>query len=424
MIKAFSIVIALVITSFYYFPFKFTFFPVTNTKLVLAVIGLFLLITNLASQRKAKVGKDFLVLSLFALGVSFASLFSMVYNNTTDDSYLTYVISMWVWLSAAYLMVNFIKKVHGTVSVELVCFYLIAVGTLQCILAICIDKFPIVKSFVDSFLYNWKFDGRLYGIGCAVDVGGGRLAVLLVMIAYLIPKMIEEKRSNTLIALLFVSYLIIATLGNMIARTTTVGLLISLVYLVYSGLSNNIMKRRLWKWIGSTFLVCVLIFTYLYNSNSYWKNQLRFGFEGFFSLVEQGEWDVQSNNMLARGFIYPDNVRGWLIGDGYMGDPDNDPYYIGEDTYGFYKNTDAGYSRFIFYFGLFGLSIFSLFMIKVCQVNMRKFPQHQLMFLMILALNFAIWIKVSTDIFLAMAPFLCISASENEEAEKRLAVND
>lgn len=210
----------------------------------------------------------------------------------------------------------------------------------------------------------------------------------------------------------------------MIARTTTVGLLISLVYLVYSGLSNNIMKRRLWKWIGSTFLVCVLIFTYLYNSNSYWKNQLRFGFEGFFSLVEQGEWDVQSNNMLARGFIYPDNVRGWLIGDGYMGDPDNDPYYIGEDTYGFYKNTDAGYSRFIFYFGLFGLSIFSLFMIKVCQVNMRKFPQHQLMFLMILALNFAIWIKVSTDIFLAMAPFLCISPSENEEAEKRLAVND
>lgn len=427
MIKALSIVIALVITSFYYFPFKFTFFPVTNTKLVLAVAGLFLLIYNLASQRKGMIGKDFFVLSLFALGVSFASLFCMMYNNTTDDSYLTYIISMWVWLSAAYFMVSFIKKVHGAVSVELICLYLITVGVLQCILAICIDKFSVIKSFVDSFLYNWKFDGRLYGIGCAVDVGGGRLAVLLVMIAYLIPKMIKQKRPNIQIALLFVSYLIIATLGNMIGRTTTVGLLVSIVYLIYSGLPNNIMRRKLWKWTGSTLLVCILIFTYLYNSNSYWKSQLRFGFEGFFSLVEQGEWNVQSNNMLAKGFIYPDNTKTWLIGDGYMGDPDNDPYYIGEDSYGFYKNTDAGYSRFLFYFGISGLSIFSLFMIKVCQVNMRKFPKHQFLFLMILALNFAIWIKVSTDIFLAFAPFLCISASEDEEYEKRVAseqIND
>ena len=174
MLKYIGILIVGILTSFYFFPFKFTFFPIANTKLILSVVGLFVLIFNLASQGKAKIGKDLLILSLFAIGVSFARLFSMVYNNTTDDSYLAYIVSMWVWLSAAYLMVSSIKKVHGTVSVELICLYLIAVGVSQCILAICIDKFPAVKSFVDSFLLNWKFDGRLYGNGCAVDVGAGR----------------------------------------------------------------------------------------------------------------------------------------------------------------------------------------------------------------------------------------------------------
>ena len=423
MIRVLSIVIAAVVASFYYFPFIFTFFPMANTKMVLALFGLILLIFNAASQRKAKIGKDLLSLSLFALCVSLASLISMVYNNTHDGSYLTYIISMWVWLSAAYFMLSIIKKVHGVVSVELVCFYLIGVGTLQCVLAICIDNIPLVKSFVDSFLYNWKFDGRLYGIGCAVDVGGGRLAVLLVMIAYLIPKMIRQKRSNVHIALLCICYFIIATLGNMIGRTTSIGLLVSIVYMIYAGISNNVLIRKFRIWFGGVLLVCVLLFTYLYRSNSYWEGQLRFAFEGFFSLVEQGKWNVQSNNMLAKGFIYPDNIKTWLIGDGYMADPYNDPYYVGEATYGFYKNTDAGYSRFLFYFGMLGLFFFSIFMIKACHVNVRKLPRYKLMFLMILALNFIIWIKVSTDIFLAVAPFLCISAEENEEYARQIEDN-
>ena len=41
----------------------------------------------------------------------------------------------------------------------------------------------------------------------------------------------------------------------------------------------------------------------------------------------------------------PDNLHTWIIGDGYIVNPKDDPYYIGEVTKGYYKNTDIGYLR-------------------------------------------------------------------------------
>lgn len=42
------------------------------------------------------------------------------------------------------------------------------------------------------------------------------------------------------------------------------------------------------------------------------------------------------------------------------------------------------------------------------------------MFIIFLLINFIVWLKVSTDIFLVFAPFLCLVASVNEE-DKELA---
>lgn len=89
----------------------------------------------------------------------------------------------------------------------------------------------------------------------------------------------------------------------------------------------------------------------------------------------------------------------------------NDPYYIGPNDYGFYKNTDAGYSRFIFYFGLLGLSVFVGFFIKAAQICSNRFPKAKYMFYIMLAMNLIVWIKVSTDMFVMFAPFLCFTQS-------------
>ena len=362
--------------------------------------------------------------------MSFASFLSMSINNTPDGSYLTYIVSMWVWLGGAYFVVNWIKANHGAVSVEIVCSYLIAVGVCQCIIAVLIDQYIFVKVFVDSFLYGTGFmgkvDGRLYGVGCALDVAGGRFAILLVMIAFLLPRMLGRKLQNLCICVLSISYCAIAVIGSMIGRTTVVGIVLSICYLLYYFVkerpsNDRINKNALVGWMLCVLSIVVLLFVYLYNTDLYWREQLRFGFEGFFSLAEKGRWEVHSNEMLKEGLIFPDNFKTWLIGDGYMGDPYNDPYYVGESSYGFYMNTDAGYSRFIFYFGLFGLMVFSLFFIESFNLCITRFKQYRLMFVLILCLNFAIWVKVTTDIFLVFAIFLCIPQEDNDAYENSLS---
>lgn len=433
MVKAYilSVPFVLVITSFFFFPTIFTFFPVANTKMIVAGCGLVTFLARLGMGGNARMNMDFFNLSLCALGVGFASLLSMTVNNTPDNSYLGYVVSMWVWLGAAYFVLALIERVHGKASVEIVCFYLIAVGVCQCLLAEIMNHVPALKEGIDSVLADDGFmgrgRGRTHGIGCALDVGGGRLAALLVMVAYLLPRVQKRKYSAILTFVLTFSFFIISIVGNAIGRTTTMGMVLAVVYLAYALSIGKVVtgknRRNLLMWFFGVGLVFVASAVYLYNTSLSWHDQFRFAFEGFFSLVEKGRWEVQSNEMLKEGFIYPDNLRCWLVGDGYIASTDIDPYYTGKAWHGYYKGVDAGYSRFLFYFGLTGLVAFSIVMLKACEICIRHFRPYWMLFLMLVALNFVVWVKVTTDLFLVLAPFLVLSGVNGEYNNKSLEHN-
>lgn len=421
--KIMQVLLTLVFTSFFFFPFYFTFLPGINTKMMMAVLGVILLVVKLARNRSAQIDRGIFSVSIWAAFVSLASLLSMVLNNTPDDAYLGYVVSMWVWLAAAYFVVNAIKFTHGYVSIEKVCVYLISVGVLQCLLAIAVDTIPAVKTFIDSILAGEGFMGknedRLYGLGCALDVAGTRFSALLVMIAFLLPKAAQKEKSGFYMALLLAAFCILIGIGSIIGRTTVVGAALSLVYLFYTCyFKQNISEParvKLVRWVVGGMCIGIVVAVGLYVSSLQWQQYFRFGFEGFFSLAEKGRWEVHSNTQLADQFIFPDNMWTWIFGDGYMASTTNDPYYVGKVWAGFYKGTDAGYPRFLFYFGLIGLITFSIFFVKVYQVCSSKMSQFKDMFFIFLLINFIVWFKVSTDIFVVFAPFLCISAFENEE---------
>ena len=424
--KIIQVLLTLVFTSFFFFPFYFTFLPTVNTKMMMAALGGFLLLVKLARSGSAQIDKGIFSVSLWAILVSFASLISMVLNNTPDDSYLGYVVSMWVWLAAAYFVVSAIKFTHGSVTIERVCVYLITVGVLQCFLAIAVDTIPVVKTFIDSILAGEGFMGknetRLYGLGCALDVAGTRFSALLVMIAFLLPKAAQKEKSGLYMTLLLVAFCVLLGIGSIIGRTTVVGAVLALLYMFYTFLfKNNIpedIRKKLMRWVVGGMFVGIVVAVGLYNFSPQWQKYFQFGFEGFFSLAETGRWEVHSNSQLADQFIWPDNAWTWIIGDGYIASTTIDPYYIGKAWTGFYKGTDVGYSRFLFYFGLIGLVIFSLFFVKVCQVCANRIKEYKYMFVIFLLINFIVWFKVSTDIFVVFAPFLCLSALKDEDGQE------
>ena len=122
--KIIQVLLTLVLTSFFFFPFYTTFLPTINTKMIVAALGGILLLVKLARTGSAQIDKGIFSVSLWAALVSLVSLMSMVLNNTPDDSYLGYVVSMWVWLSAAYFVVSAIRFTHGSVTIERVCVHM------------------------------------------------------------------------------------------------------------------------------------------------------------------------------------------------------------------------------------------------------------------------------------------------------------
>lgn len=424
-------IISVILTSFYFFPIETVFLPGVNTKMALAGIGLLILGKRLAQRRDAGINKDFFVLSLLALGISLISLLTMTINNTPDTSFLTYFVSMWVWMGGAYTVVRWLDTAYSYVNVRLICNQLIAVCVIQCLIAWTKDVYPPLQAWVDSFVGGEAFMGntkeaRLSGIGAALDVAGLRFSAVSVMIGYILSK--AEELSHKQVVTYLASFLIIAVIGNMMSRTTTVGVGLALVYWIYStnlfSLKQNIKNQKLWLWLGGILCVVIPTFMYLYFTNDTFYKNIRFGFEGFFSLWKTGKWQTSSNDILLKHMVvFPDNWVTWLLGDGYAANPldkDNpDPYYTGPIYHGYYMGTDIGYLRYIFYFGLMGTMIFILFMWKSAWSCIKKFKDYKIMFLMILLVNYVGWLKVSTDIFLVFALFLVFSSKDKENFDEQ-----
>ena len=206
----------------------------------------------------------------------------------------------------------------------------------------------------------------------------------------------------------------------MIARTTIIGVLLSLIYSVSVFRPQKVSYAflNLLKVFVVIIIVAIPLSVYLYNNNDQFYELSRFAFEGFFNLVETGEWKIDSNEKLKSMIVFPESVKTWIIGDGYFSNPYNtDPYYVGELTEGYYKGTDIGFLRFVFYFGIIGLLAFSCFFITVAKECIVALPKHRILVFFILLLGFVIWLKVATDVFLVFALFLCVGNMQEESRQ-------
>lgn len=424
MLKYLAIVLTAVAVSLFYFPFEFSFLPGINTKMMLAVMGIGIAAYRLIQNRTSGIPKGIAKIVLLSGVVSLMGLFSVIVNNTPDYAYSTYFISMAVWLSGAFTVCTLIKTVHGRLTVERISMYLVIVCAFQCIMALVIDSSIEIKAFIDRYVMQdqerlTKLD-RLYGIGAWLDVAGVRFSAAMIMLVYVVNRH-KALMSNFQIFLSVSLYVLIAVVGNMIARTAIVGVGLSIAYLLLTFRPDNVSRSsfRVARILLLIVAVAVPMGIYSYNHNPQFQELFRFAFEGFFSLFEEGVWQTDSTDRLQTMIVFPDNVKTWIMGDGYFINPyDTDPYYVGEFIGGYYMGTDIGYLRFIFYFGLIGLIAFSYFFIAVARECIKIMPEHKTLILFILLLGFIIWLKVATDVFLVFALLLCASYMKDEETSQ------
>lgn len=395
-----------IVVSSYLFTVNISFLPtILSTKVFIAALGLIFLIIDIINKKVIEISKGFLISIIIALLFSIICYISTDLNNTIDYSYASYISSFIIWYLGAYSVCKLLKIVHGEANLRLLTYYCAAVCVFQCVIALMIDNIPIVKFVVDYLFYkgNAYYDSidRLYGIGASLDPAGVRFAVTLVLISTVLSKDVVVRHSKKTILLLLIAFFSIFVIGNMISRTTIIGLLGALIYFfIDSGLFNIYLKndaKRLRKFLSITLLFTIGISTFLYYNNESFHDQMRFAFEGFFNWVEHGEWRTDSTDKLSNEmWIWPDNQKTWLIGSGLF---DN-----------FIYSTDIGYCRFILYCGLIGFSSFVLLFIFNTLLFTQRYPFYWLLFTILLGLTFVIWLKVATDIFFVYALFYCLDS--------------
>ncbi|WP_303010805.1 hypothetical protein [uncultured Bacteroides sp.] len=396
-----------VMVSGYYFPFAFAFAPTVNTKMILAVTGILLVLYKGCREYQITISKEFMGTVGLAFLFSLACFIAIDYNHTDDYSYVTYFVSFFTWLGGAYTVCAAIRTLHGKATLKILVGYLSFVCMVQCVLSLLIDRIPVFQVWVDFHISQgqefFQEVNRLYGIGAALDPAGVRFAIVLILIACLLceDRNLRQDRKK-IIAFLFCFFLI-SGLGNMMSRTTSVGMLIGIAYIICStGIFRLILRTCDFKFyavFGGLLAIFTVLGIYLYQTDASFHQDIRFAFEGFFNWAETGEWKTGSTDKLNREmWIWPENVKTWLIGSGLFGN------YV--------YSTDIGYCRFILYCGLTGFSFFIAFFIYNAWVFARKFPTFRLMSLVLLALSFIVWIKVATDIFLIYALFYCLDEEE------------
>ena len=422
-VQIFMVLLTGLMMSFYFHPTELRALPGYNTKIMLAVFGVAMLIYNIIRTKDYSLSKGLLYSFMIAGAFSFVNYISLIINESDDYSYANYPISALIWIMGAYGAINFIRWTHSKVTVELVVRYLAGGAAFHSILSQLIDRNDSIRNFVTSIFYiadSIEEMRRLYSFGVGLDPSGVRFSVILIMIAGVLTLSKVVKKSIGLMIFYFLCFVIISVFGNIISRTTTVGMGLGLlVFALSTGLYKFVIKVgkiKIMRVFGLMLAIGIPIVVYYYNVNPSFQDQIEYGFEGFFSLFESGEFQTSSTDELSTMWVWPHDTQTWLIGSGLFLSQSSDFTYF----------SDIGYCRFIFYSGLIGFTVFGLYFVYNAIYFAIRYPRYRYIFLLMIVVTFVIWAKVATDIFQLYALFYVFTdeeelyASDEDEAPDEL----
>ncbi|WP_228568406.1 hypothetical protein [Campylobacter sputorum] len=383
----------------YVYGIQYIFIPF-STRALLGIFGFFIFFLYFFKiKKKFMVNKDLLTVFIFLLFISLSSFASMTYNNTNDIEFVRYSISMIVNMFASYFFIKILKKLDYKLNFKTISTLLINIILIQVLIALIMFIYPDLTVFLFSIekMSEETFDRNIYlsgirfmGIGAAKTFTSGIINGFgLILIAILLRL---YKTSSKEIILLSIKFLVIFSLGMMMARTTLIGAILALVIILLPenfNYSISLIKKRTLFFITLTCVTIIsLFFIIIFYSD--FLLVFQYGFEIFINYFKTSTFETASTNELKEMFIFPNEIKSWIIGDAYWYNPLKGNFY--------YMNTDVGYSRLIFYFGLIGLFFyFSLqfFLVKAYKHFDVKFKYYIFIIIYLLILN----LKGFADLF-------------------------
>lgn len=356
-----------------YYALGFKFLPFT-TRVGLGLCGLILLVFEVIKTIQNKndfyINKKIIPICVLFLLMLLSSIVSINYNGTNDMDFIVYPTTPILMLFCAYFILHYFKKFYGDrLSFPLIAYYLIVIVVVQLMISISMYLSPAFQNVLYGLLKPDAYisaretanSGRLLGFGANFMNLAVANCFALILISVLLKNATEFKIPTFYKNLLAFFFIFLSVLGLMQARTTMMGCLLGIGYmlfssfkLTYDNLKNGIFKLLI---ISTMAVVLILLLVVLFPEFFASKmHTLNYGFELFNNYSQNGKLTTGSSAVLENMYaIWPKTSKTWVIGDGRFFNVSND--YLS----GFYMNTDIGYARLIFYIGLIGTSIYYFF---------------------------------------------------------------
>ena len=403
--------VALILMFLYFYTITFSFLPFSST-VIFGIFG-FLWFGLLLLQNKISftINKYMMRFSILLISVGIVAMVTLVINSTRDIKFISYVFSALAIIFASYFVIKILKKMKYELSFESIGHLIINVIFIQSIIALSMFLIPELKEFllglekITADQYKRVIglsEFRIYGLGASKTFIAGiynGFGLILMAVFFRMYKF----SSKQLFVFSF-KFLLIFLVGMMMARTTLVGVLlaISIVLMPKDFKATISMAKKRFLFIFLAFIVPVVIILLLMNFSTSFSmtfgRAIEYGFEMFVNYFAYGSFETDSTNELKTLYVFPTEIKTYIIGDGYFAHPTD----IGQ----YYMNTDVGYLRLIYYFGMVGLLTYLAMQMYLIVRAYRSFKIGAEIYLFIVAYLLILNLKGFTDLLFIHILFL------------------
>lgn len=387
----------------YFFPFKaYGFDP---RLLAFLFFFIYMIKDGLLLNRKVKC--RYIKTLFYPVLMSLFTVLSSVVNTITENTFIIFPFQVIYLLLLSYCIYYITKRFCKVISFYVITRYFLMTLVVQSVIAIvmfvnqpiCLFLFDLQGIDLTSRVIKMYFGVRLIGLGCFYFGAGAIYGLGLIAI---MPFMLKAKNKQQLIKLILL-YVYIFIVGIFFARTAMIGCVFSIVYLIFCILIPKMCNKVFL--VFRQFIIYLTVFgialVFIYTSSPKLQEDygdiIDFGFEAFINLVENGELSTASSDGLTEYHlsIWPQNQKTYYIGD--MRWTKGDSYY---------GDSDVGYVRLLFYFGVPGVILFLLYQYSIVRISGLIFKERILSFFFFTVFFYALILLIKGYIDVASLIFI------------------
>ena len=387
----------------YFFPFKaYGFDP---RLLAFLFFFIYMIKDGLLLNRKVKC--RYIKTLFYPVLMSLFTVLSSVVNTITENTFIIFPFQVIYLLLLSYCIYYITKRFCKVISFYVITRYFLMTLVVQSVIAIvmfvnqpiCLFLFDLQGIDLTSRVIKMYFGVRLIGLGCFYFGAGAIYGLGLIAI---MPFMLKAKNKQQLIKLILL-YVYIFIVGIFFARTAMIGCVFSIVYLIFCILIPKMCNKVFL--VFRQFIIYLTVFgialVFIYTSSPKLQEDygdiIDFGFEAFINLVENGELSTASSDGLTEYHlsIWPQNQKTYYIGD--MRWTKGDSYY---------SDSDVGYVRLLFYFGVPGVILFLLYQYSIVRISGLIFKERILLFFFFTVFFYALILLIKGYIDVASLIFI------------------